>query len=137
MTTPEEMLAQNASGGAAAKWPNVGDVVAGKVTAVAVVDNPFEEEGTQQLRISILKDSGEDASIYVKAGSMSTAILEASKAHGQAMPAVGDTLAVQYAADGVASQAGWNAPKQYVAKLTPAGAAVLSEGAAPAPAALI
>lgn len=112
---------------------NIGDTIVGVVaTPVRKVDTEFGErlvveltattgttarKGTRGLDGPI--GDGEIVSLWVKPGAMASALRDAVKAAGATGINLGDTIGMAYSGDGAASKPGWNAPKQYTAKMVP------------------
>ena len=107
--------------GAPKTWPD------GKPCEQLIVTIQTNERSTE-----IDDDSGERRLYVNRPGGMYTALTSAIKA-SKAKFAVGGTLAFKYIGNGVPTQKGYNAPKQYAAKYAPPGATL--QAAAPAQAA--
>lgn len=129
-----EML--SGGGGRTAKFPEIGTTYEGEILALAKrevrdMDTGAVEtwnDGTTkyQIVVTIATDAREGAdddgarNVYCK-GQLFTALRDAVKAAGSKL-AVGGTLKVRYDSDGEASRKGFNAPKLYKVKYTPAPA---------------
>ena len=139
------------SGGTpSAKFTNIGDVHQGIITHFEVSQQRDIKTGApktwpdgkpcEQLLVTIQTnersteiddDSGERRLYINRPGGMYTALTTAIKKSG-AKFAVGGTLAFKYVGNGVPTQKGYNAPKQYAAKYAPPGATMQQASAAPA-----
>lgn len=141
MTQATDWLSQNAnsgSGGPGVHFGAVGDKVIGKIIGTP---KTVETEFGQRLVIELIAADestaskgarggdgrivgGDEVTLWIKPGAMATALKAAiveAKASGISE---GDTIAMQYAGDGVSSKPGWNPPKLYNAKLKPAAPSV-------------
>lgn len=131
-TSPQSSLSGFFSGGGkAAKFPSIGDTIAGTITTVHQPEpqRDFETQqeipGKTQVRIELATDArdpaieGDDGSrtLYVR-GWMTGAIGEALRKASVKEPAVGGQLCVTYVRDGQPSRPGLNGPKQYSATYT-------------------
>jgi hypothetical protein len=126
------------SGGPGVYFGNIGDKVVGVIEGTPrKVETEFGDRLVIELRATAESTaakgtSGEDGAIadgdpvtvWVKPGAMASAIKKALGEAGAKGLSEGDTLAVAYSGDGEKKKAGWNAPKLYVARYTPAKPAV-------------
>lgn len=169
MTTPQQQYqAPNADdflmggGGApSAKFPIPGTVLSGRITERPTVEQQrdikdgskkFWNDGNpmMQLVVTVQTDERDPQSeeddgrrrLFVK-GQLKNAIADAVRTSGARGLEVGGTLTVTYTHDGVVTQRGFNAPKQYTAQYvaaaanalhTPDPGTVQQQYAAPAPA---
>lgn len=170
MTTPQQYQVPSADdflmgGGGAptAKFPTPGTTVGGRITErptveqqrdISTGDKKFWSDGNPMMQLVVtvqtderdpqLEEDDGRRRLFVK-GQMKNAIADAVRAAGARGLEVGGTLAVTYSHDGTASQRGFNPPKQYTSRYTPAatvalntpdpGTAAPQQYAAPAPAA--
>lgn len=162
MTTPQQHQAPSADdflmgGGGAptAKFPVPQTTVGGRITErptveqqrdISTGDKKFWSDGNPMMQLVVTVQTDERdpqldeddgrRRIFVK-GQMKNAIADAVRAAGARGLEVGGTLAVTYSHDGQASQRGFNPPKQYTARYTPAATVALNTPdpgfAAPAP----
>ena len=126
------------TGGPGVYFGTIGDKVAGTITGTPrKVDTEFGErlvvelaahDGSTATKGTNGEDgpivNGDEVTLWVKPGAMAAAIGDAIKAAGASGLSEGDTLAVAYSGDGQKKKAGWNAPKLYQARYTPAKPAV-------------
>jgi hypothetical protein len=123
-------------GSPSAKFPTVGTTVGGRITRIG---EPMQQldyatstpktwdngEPMMQLPIDVATDDRDPEitdddgtrTFYIK-GQMRKAIADAVRKSGAKSLALGGTLAVTYARDGVPSKKGFNAPKEYDATYT-------------------
>lgn len=151
MTTPQQYQTPSADdflmgGGGAptAKFPVPQTSVGGRITErptveqqrdISTGDKKFWSDGNPQMQLVVTVQTTErDPQIdeddgrrrlFVK-GQMKNAIADAVRAAGARGLEVGGTLTVTYSHDGVASQRGFNPPKQYVAQYVAAAANALN-----------
>lgn len=135
MSTPDVNSFLMGGGAPAAKFPDIGTTIEGRILDTEVTQqtdldgNPkvWENNGKPMMQAVVtlqtdLRDPeiGDDDGIrrlFVK-GQMQTAVRDAVKAAGARELKHGGTLKVQYHADGERKKAGYNAPKLYRAKYT-------------------
>jgi hypothetical protein len=117
---------------------NIGDTIVGSVAnPPRKVDTEFGERLVIELTAADgttakkgtrgaegLIEPGEVVSLWIKPGAMASALRDAVKTAGATGINLGDSIAMAYTADGVASKPGWNPPKQYSAKVVPARASI-------------
>lgn len=151
MTTPQQHQAPSADdflmgGGGAptAKFPVPQTTVGGRITErptveqqrdISTGDKKFWSDGNPMMQLVVTVQTDERdpqldeddgrRRIFVK-GQMKNAIADAVRAAGARGLEVGGTLAVTYSHDGTASQRGFNPPKQYTARYTPAATVALN-----------
>lgn len=116
----------SSSGGEAFKFPTIGTTAKGTiVTKPGLVDGTDlnTKMPTKTLVIELETEDGEVKSLWVKKGSMASAIISAVTDAGVNNLAVGGTLAVVYEADGVQKNPAFDAPKLYRAQYKPPVAA--------------
>lgn len=133
-------LDQNAggSGGPGVFFGTVGDKVVGVITGTP---RPVETEFGERLVVELVAadgctatkgtngedgpiQAGDDITLWVKPGAMASALRNAVRDAGVDGLSEGDTLAIAYSGDGERRKAGWNPPKLYQARYTPAKPAV-------------
>jgi hypothetical protein len=123
------------SGGAIAKFPNIGDTVKLKITGLEQrqqtdfqtgepITWPDGKPKMQFVFTGIDQDSQEEIRLFAK-GFMLSAIKDALTAAGTNLEA-GGILAVKYSADEPASRPGLNPAKKYVAQYQPPKPASIS-----------
>jgi hypothetical protein len=155
MTTPPQTPDANAfllgGGGApSAAFPTPGTKVGGTITETPTVQQQrdldgkpkFWDDGNPQMHLVVtIQTEQRDPSnpdddgkrrLFVK-GQLKNAVADAVRAAGAPGLQVGGTLDVAYTHDGVPSQRGYSAPKQYKARYTPAAANFLHSAPADDP----
>lgn len=132
MSTTSEWLSANSTSDRtpAVSFTNIGMKIVGAVVGTPRgVDTEFGSrlvidinvhDGSTVTAAGEPVQAGDIVSIWIKPGAMATALSTAIKEAGVTGIGEGDVIAVQYSGDGVASKPGWNAPKQFRAKITPA-----------------
>lgn len=140
---PTDWLKDNSggTGGPGVYFGAIGDKVVGEISATPRrVETEFGERLVVELKAAdgCTAQSGtngedgpikpgDEVTLWVKPGAMAAAISKAIGEAGAAGLSDGDTLAVAYSGDGERRKPGWNPPKLYVARYTPAKAAVSVE----------
>ncbi|MEU8316643.1 MULTISPECIES: hypothetical protein [Actinomycetes] len=131
-------------GAPTAKFPVPQTTVGGRITEKPTVeqqrdistgDKKFWADGNPMMQLVVtvqtderdpqLEEDDGRRRLFVK-GQMKNAIADAVRAAGGRGLEVGGILAVTYSHDGQASQRGFNPPKQYTARYTPAATAALN-----------
>lgn len=136
MTDTTNWLSQNSggNGGPGVYFGSIGDKVVGRIEGTPrTVTTEFGE----RLVIELVADdgctaskgtngedgqiaAGDQVTVWLKPGAMAAAVRKAVQEAGANGLAEGDTLAIGYSGDGEKKKAGWNAPKLYQARYTPA-----------------
>ena len=118
-------------GGNAVKFPEVGASVTGKILrAKSQPQTDFQTgeivrwpNGDEKLEYVFWLDTDDGEQTLYARNQLWIAVRDAIKASSPSqLPEVGGTLAVKYTGDGTPKQAGFNPPKLYAAKYTPAPA---------------
>ncbi|MEU1122163.1 hypothetical protein ABZ371_00885 [Streptomyces sp. NPDC005899] len=131
-------------GAPTAKFPVPQTTVGGRITErptveqqrdISTGDKKFWSDGNPMMQLVVTVQTDERdpqldeddgrRRLFVK-GQMKNAIADAVRAAGARGLEVGGTLAVTYSHDGQASQRGFNPPKQYTARYTPAATVALN-----------
>ena len=103
-------------------WPTVGTTVKGKIISTPKPVNTTDMNtgaATTTLVIEMETEDGNVGTLWVKPGSMTSALLKAVTEAGVDGLAEGGTLAVAYVSDGEQKKAGFNKPKIYEAAYAP------------------
>lgn len=147
-------------GGNAFPFDNVGDSVTGRIISIEEQQQTDMDSGQpavwdsgqpkMMVRVELQTDQrdpanpGDDGkrSIYLKGSrkpesmsSMAAVIVAVRNASGATTLQAGGTLTLTYAADGVPTKRGWNAPKHYTATYVAPSVDLMGDTPAPAPAA--